>query len=138
MNKKSNYLYGLVMALLAFVLHLLEQNYGIKRFTTESYIIILATLFAGIGVWLGIQLAKPHKHNNGKVNQQAIAQLQLTERELEVLTHLANGLSNQEIAEAMYLSVSTVKTHLHKTFQKLSVTSRTQAISKAKSLKVIH
>jgi two-component system, NarL family, response regulator LiaR len=51
----------------------------------------------------------------------------LTERESEVVVLLAQGLRNQEIASALYVSIDTVKTHLRAAFRKLSVTNRAQA-----------
>jgi len=61
----------------------------------------------------------------------------LTEREGEVLRLLAAGLSNQEIAERLVISLSTIKTHITRIYGKLEVTSRTQAIVKARELKII-
>ena len=51
----------------------------------------------------------------------------LTDRELETLNLLALGLSNQQISESLYLSVRTVKTHVHRIISKLGVSDRTQA-----------
>ena len=61
----------------------------------------------------------------------------LTEREADVLRLLAAGLSNQEIAEQLYLSEGTVKTHTHNLYSKLGVQSRTRAIARAKELNLI-
>ncbi len=61
----------------------------------------------------------------------------LTERESEVLRLLATGLSNQEIAEKLVISISTIKTHITRIYNKLAVTSRTQAIIRARELKII-
>ncbi len=61
----------------------------------------------------------------------------LTEREAEVLRLLASGLSNQEIAQRLYLSEGTIKTHTHNLYGKLGVQSRTQAIARAKELNLL-
>ena len=61
----------------------------------------------------------------------------LSKRELEVLHHLAKGLSNKEIAETLYISVSTVKTHIHKIITKLNAGSRSKAVVKAKKMRLI-
>ena len=58
----------------------------------------------------------------------------LSERELEVVSLLANGLSNQDIAEKLFVSVGTVKAHTSNIYRKLEVSSRTQAIARAKDL----
>jgi LuxR family maltose regulon positive regulatory protein len=61
----------------------------------------------------------------------------LSERELEVLQLIAAGLSNREIAEQLVVAISTVKTHLNNIYGKLNVSSRTQAIARARALKLI-
>ncbi|MBP1655430.1 MAG: DNA-binding response regulator [Bacteroidetes bacterium] len=54
----------------------------------------------------------------------------LTEREMEILSFLAKGYQDQEIADQFFISVKTVRTHLRNTYQKLHVRSRTQAVLK--------
>jgi LuxR family maltose regulon positive regulatory protein len=61
----------------------------------------------------------------------------LSQRELEVLRHLFEGMSNREIAERLFISTGTVKTHIHNIFGKLNVQSRTQAITRARELGLI-
>ena len=61
----------------------------------------------------------------------------LSERELEVLQHVARGLSNQEIADKLFLSAGTVKPHMSNIYQKLDVHSRTQAIERARTLQIM-
>jgi len=61
----------------------------------------------------------------------------LTERELEVLRYIAEGLSNYEIAMRLFVGVSTVKTHINHIYSKLNVKSRTQAIAQARELRLI-
>ena len=61
----------------------------------------------------------------------------LSERELEVLALLADGLSNREIAEQLYLSVGTVKVHTRNIYGKLSVNNRTEAAASARKLNLI-
>ena len=61
----------------------------------------------------------------------------LSERELEVLQHVGRGLSNQEIADKLFLSAGTVKRHMSNIYQKLDVHSRTQALERARTLKVL-
>lgn len=68
---------------------------------------------------------------------QARQKLHLTEREQEVLHWLAQGSSNEEIAKHLYVTVATVKAHLSSIFEKLQVTSRTQAIVAALKLGLI-
>jgi DNA-binding CsgD family transcriptional regulator len=61
----------------------------------------------------------------------------LSERELEVLQLIAAGLSNSEIAERLFVGVSTVKTHINHIYGKLGVNSRTQALVQAQKLNLL-
>jgi ATP/maltotriose-dependent transcriptional regulator MalT len=61
----------------------------------------------------------------------------LSERELEVLSLMADGASNAGIAEQLMLAISTVKRHVSNVFSKLSVTSRTQAVARARELELL-
>ena len=63
-------------------------------------------------------------------------QLNLTTREYEVLQLLKQGYSNAEIADHLFLSLSTVKTHVSNLFSKMNVKNRVQAAEKAKRLKI--
>lgn len=61
----------------------------------------------------------------------------LTERELEILHLLANGLSNEQIGDRLFIAVGTVKTHLHRIYGKLEVESRTHAVARARALHLL-
>jgi LuxR family maltose regulon positive regulatory protein len=61
----------------------------------------------------------------------------LTERELEVLALIAAGMTNQEVAQELTITVGTVKRHLHNIYGKLNVSNRTQAIARARALKLL-
>ena len=61
----------------------------------------------------------------------------LSARELEILRLIASGKSNAEVAQALVIALSTVKTHTNSIFGKLQVTSRTQAISLARDLQLL-
>jgi NarL family two-component system response regulator LiaR len=77
------------------------------------------------------------KSENFVPNTSLISKLELRKRELEILELLAQGHSNQEIASKLFVSLSTVKTHLQNLFEKLEVKRRTQAVEKAKRLHLI-
>ncbi len=70
-------------------------------------------------------------------NQQMRNELRISSRELEVLQLMAQGLSNRQIADRLFVSVNTVKTHAASLFLKLEAERRTQAIEKAKRLMLI-
>ncbi len=134
---KITAVYGLAMAVGAFALHWLENQYAVRLFSTEIYIVILATLFTGLGIWIGARLrGRPHGISFEK-NERVIETLGLTGKEIAVLELLAEGGSNQEIAKRMFVSTSTIKSHLVHLYQKLDVSRRTQAIRKARSLQII-
>jgi two-component system, NarL family, response regulator LiaR len=71
------------------------------------------------------------------LNSSLISELELSKRELEILGLLAEGCSNLEIGEKLFVSLSTVKTHIQNLFEKLDVKRRTQAVEKAKRLNII-
>ena len=149
-NNKSAILYGISLALLLFFLKWLELRFIIFNHAYEIYIGIIAVFFTGFGIWLALKLSKPsiktvivekevyiEKPGNFNRNHSLITQLELSNRELEVLELLAKGYSNQEIAGQLFVSLSTVKAHNQHLFEKLDVKRRIQAVEKAKRLSLI-
>ena len=142
-------LYGFAMAALMFLLKWLELRLIIFDHAFEIYVGAIAAIFTGLGIWLALKLSKPKvetivvekeifvRNDTFLLNEQALNNLNLSKRELEVLQLMAEGLSNNEIAERLYVSLSTIKTHSRNLFDKLGVTRRTQAIDKAKKLFII-
>lgn len=148
-RNKSVILYGLSLALLLFLLKWLELRLVILDHAFEVYIGAIALIFTGLGIWLALKLARPkietvivekevYVHTSTfTVNEQELNKLGISKRELEVLQLMAEGLSNQEIAQRLYVSLSTIKTHSKNLFEKLNVERRTQAIDRAKKLSII-
>lgn len=142
-------LYGFLMALLIFVLKWLQWTFLVKDNSADIYAGLIAFLFTFLGIWVASHLAKPRIRTvvvekevflpaeDGFINEAELERFNLTEREYEVLQWLTRGYSNAEIAETLFLSVSTVKTHVSNLFSKMEVRSRTQAIEKAKRLRII-
>ena len=143
-------LYGSSLALLLLLLRGLELFVLFSPQSQDIYIGIIALLFTGLGIWLAMKLAKPKtetiiiekpiyvSNNNDFIpNEAEIENLSISKRELEVLQLMAEGLSNKEIAEKLFVSLNTVKTHLSKVFEKLDVKRRTQAVEKAKKSGII-
>lgn len=142
-------LYALLMAILAFVLKWLQWKLLIQDNAIDIYIGLIAVFFTTLGVWIATQLLKPKIQtvivekeihlpapNEDNINERELEKLKLSAREYEVLQLLAQGYSNAEIAENLFLSLSTIKTHVSNLFIKMEVKSRTQAIEKAKRLKI--
>ncbi len=136
--KKTIFIYGIALALLVFLLEYFEYRYMVREYPTEIFVLFLAILFTGIGLWAGRMLTTSKVYSNEfRRNENAIEYLQISDRELEVLELVAKGYSNKEIASNLFVSVNTVKTHLQKVYEKLEVNRRTQAVEKAKGLKII-
>lgn len=130
-------IYGTSVAAAALLLQWLEYQHALRMLSVELYIVLLAVAFTALGVWLGTRLTRPRTDTSFTINLRAIESLGLTPKELDVLAHLATGKSNAEIAKALFVSTSTVKTHLLHLYQKLEVARRTQAVHKAKELHII-
>ena len=137
---KTVTLYGIVLAVLIALMKYIEYQFLTKSFSLEFYIGIVALFFTGLGVWAGLKLTKKQIKTVGGefiLNEPELARLDISKRELEVLELMAAGFSNQEIADKLFLSLNTVKTHSSNLFIKLDVKRRTQAIQKAKNLSLI-
>lgn len=142
---KSILTYGISLAFLLLLLKYLELRFLLFNHSIEIYIGFIAIIFTALGIWLALKLSKPKiktvviekevylNSNEAFVqNKSLISKLQISNRELEILTLLAQGNSNQEIADQLYVSVSTVKSHVQNLYDKLEVKRRTQAIEKAR------
>ena len=129
--------YALALAVGAFVLQWLQYRYLVRAFPVEIYIVLIALAFAALGVWAGMKLSRRPAAATFEKNTAAIAALGVTPREHEVLTLLAAGKSNKEIAQKLGVSPNTIKTQVASLYQKLDVQRRTQAIQKARELAII-
>ena len=129
--------YGVALALLAIALQSLQYFYWIRKIPTEFYIVILAIVFTVLGVWMGRKISRKKLNNNFVLNIKAIQSLGISPRELEVLQQMSKGMSNEEIADKLHISLSTVKTHVSNLLLKLNVDNRVKAINKAQRLQII-
>lgn len=146
--KKTILLYGLALALLTFLLKGIEYRYYLRELSVEFYIAVVALLFSGLGIWMGLKLTRSFRNNEFSADgfplrktqsaDPALAEkLGISPRELEVLQLMAEGYSNQEIADKLFISLNTVKTHTSNLFSKLDVKRRTQAIQRGKELSIL-
>ncbi|WP_317132532.1 response regulator transcription factor [Taibaiella lutea] len=149
-KNKGAIIYSISLAILLFLLKWLELRFVIFDHALEIYIGAIAIIFTSLGIWLALKLSKPKietvivekeiivtRNEQFILNEAVINQLELSKRELEVLALMAEGLSNQEIAAKLFISLSTVKTHNQNLFEKLDVKRRTQAAEKARRLGLI-
>lgn len=129
--------YGALLAALAVGLQWLEFQYVIRTHATETYVVLIAVAFLGLGLWAGARLFRRSPPGEFVGNPQAQASLGISDRELGVLRLLAAGHSNKEIARQLDLSPNTVKTHIARLFEKLEARRRTEVILRARELGMI-
>lgn len=135
--KKIVLIYGVSLSLLAFILKTIEYKWLIKDISWQMYGLFVAIMFCLLGIWLGSRFVRSHHSLQPfETNHQAIESLGLSRRELQVLQELVKGLSNQEIAVRLFISINTVKTHLKNSYAKLDVNNRVLAIERLKSLNI--
>lgn len=149
-KRKEFIIYGISMAMVLFLLKLLEAHFIVFSYRLDLFIGSIAIVFTVLGVWLALKLVKPKVETRiiekevyivnqpaGEINHKLIEELEISKRELEVLNLIASGLSNEEIAQKLFVSMNTIKTHTSNIFLKLDVKRRTQAVEKAKRLNII-
>jgi DNA-binding CsgD family transcriptional regulator len=141
--KRHVLIYGLIGGILIAVLKWTEYRFLIIEHSIEIYGGLIAATFAVLGIWLELKLtgrqptiivrevpvpaAEPFIADEGKRED-----LGITRRELEILELIAQGMSNREIAEKLFVSENTVKTHSSRVFDKLGAKRRTQAVQLGK------
>ena len=146
--KRHILIYGLVGGLLIVLLRAVEYRFLVIEHSVEIYGGLVAMLFAGLGIWLGLKLTRNKEKivikevpiaapERFTLNQPRLQELGITPRELEILELIARGLSNREIAEQLFVSENTVKTHSSHLFDKLSARRRTQAVQLGKEFGLI-
>jgi DNA-binding CsgD family transcriptional regulator len=145
--KKTALVYGLIAGALVVVLRLAEYRFLVVEHSLEIYGGIVALLFASLGIWLGtrgrtqavvkeVQVPAP-RSAPFTLDPARLEALGITKREHEILELIATGLSNREIAERLFVSENTVKTHSRRLFDKLNAKRRTQAVQIAKEAGLI-
>jgi NarL family two-component system response regulator LiaR len=148
--KRHVLIFGVVGGLLITTLQYTEYRFVVIEHSVELYGALVAMLFAAFGIWVGLRItrrretivvrevlapasgrgaepAAPFAPNTAQ--QQSLG---ITNRELEILSLIARGLSNREIATQLFVSENTVKTHCSRAFDKLGAARRTQAVQRAK------
>ena len=140
--KRHILIYGLVGGVMITLLKLIEFRFLVIQRSLEIYGALIAALFASLGIWLGLKLTRPAEKlvirevpvpaSPFALNEAKREELGITNRELEILQLIARGMSNREIAEHLFVSENTVKTHSSRLFDKLTARRRTQAVQIAK------
>jgi len=145
--KKTILLYGLLGGVLIAGLELIEYRFLVLEHSIEIYGGLVAVTFSVLGIWLGLRLTGRREREVVRtitvpvpmrisepfvVDASRQEQLGITTREREILELIAAGLSNREIAERLFVTQNTVKTHASRVFDKLQARRRTQAVQIAK------
>jgi DNA-binding CsgD family transcriptional regulator len=151
--KRLLFLYGVPAGLLVVVLRVVEYRFLVIDHAVAIYGAIIAALFAAVGITLGIRFTRQRvvvrevtvevpRPSAGAgapfaINQREVESRGITPRELEILALIAEGLSTREMAERLFVSENTVKTHCARLFDKLGVNRRTKAVQVGKALGLI-
>ncbi len=145
---KRVFLYASIGGVLIALLKVLEYQHFIRAYPAEIYGGVIAVLFTALGIYAGLRLTRQKEvvvvrevrvREGGPflLNQEKLKELGITPREHEILGLIAEGLSNREIGERLFVSENTVKTHSSRLFDKMGVNRRVQAIQKGKDLGLI-
>jgi len=153
---KNILLYAAAMAAILLLLQWMQFKFLVIDHATEIYITGIAVIFTLLGIWLAKKLTRPKTEVIKETvviekevtvyksaqepflpDTKMIERLGISLREMEVLGLIAEGATNQEIADQLFVSLNTIKTHTSRLFEKLDVKRRTQAIEKAKRLHII-
>jgi NarL family two-component system response regulator LiaR len=141
-------LYGLAGGVLLALLKVLEYQYFVRAYPSEVYGGLVAVIFSALGLYFGLQWARSREMVVVKevrvpeggpfvLDVEKLKELGITPREHETLRLIAEGLSNREIGERLFVSENTVKTHSSRLFDKLGVNRRVQAVLKGRELGLI-
>lgn len=134
--KKTVLVFSLLILALLILFQLSKFSVLSGDLKIETTIAIVAIVFFFIGVYI-------HKKSFDKptpikeIDKAKIQELEITSREYEVLKHISEGLSNKEIGEKLFVSESTIKTHVSNILVKLNAKRRTEAVKIAKQLQII-
>lgn len=147
---RTFFAYGLALGGLLALMTWAKYRFLVADHATELYVLLIAGLFTAVGIWAGLRWSAPRmaatlpnkeifvrQDQPIPTRQELLERYGISPREGEVLVYLAQGLSTEEIAQKLFVSVNTVKTHLGNVYSKLAVSRRTQAIDKARTLGIL-
>lgn len=135
--KKTIFVFSALIVSLLALFQLSKYTFISGDTSIEFIIAIVAVVFLGLGYYLNKKSITSTPLKKQEIDRKTIKKLGISEREYEVLLEVSKGLSNKEIGEKLFVSESTVKTHVSKLLVKLDAKRRTQAIQRAKELQII-
>ena len=135
--KKTIFVFSALIIALLILFQLSKYAYISGDLSIEFVIAVIAIVFFIIGVIINKKTLRKKAIPDISINTEKIAELGISKREYEVLLQISKGQSNKEIADELFVSESTVKTHVSNLLLKLNAKRRTQAIQKAKNMGII-
>ena len=135
--KKTILIFGLLILGLLMLFHFSKYALISSNLKIEIVIALIAIVFFFVGIYINKKSLNKSDQPFTEIDHKKIETLELSTREYEVLQQISEGLSNKEIAEKLFLSESTIKTHVSNILVKLNAKRRTQAVQIAKSFKII-
>ncbi len=135
--KKTVVTFGLLILSLLVFFQLSKYSFVSGGLKIEIVIAAVAIVFFIIGIYLNKRSLHQERPPEGELDLHKLKALDLSNREYEVLKEVSLGLSNKEIGEKLFLSESTIKTHVSNILVKLNAKRRTQAIQIAKEMRII-
>lgn len=135
--KKTILIFGLLILALLLLFQFSKYAVISGDLDSEFAIAIIAIVFFFVGVYLNKKSLQKQKVASEVINHQKIKDLDISKREYEVLVGISEGLSNKEIGEKLFVSESTIKTHVSNLLSKLNAKRRTQALQIAKDFNII-
>ncbi len=132
--KQIIFKFGILALLFSALIALSEFSIATKSYYTEFLIAISALGLLALGFSLKSYVVTRSSilKDDFTPDKQKLKLLQISVREYEVLQKIAEGYSNLQIAEALFVSENTIKTHVSNIYSKLNVKRRTEAIKQAK------
>lgn len=124
---------GILIALLKVV----EYEHFVAEYPSELYGGLVALIFTAVGIYLGLKWTRPKERAPFVADEVKVREIGLTPREHQILGLIAEGYTNREIGEMLFVSENTVKTHSSHVFEKMQVNRRVQAVQKGKELGLI-
>ncbi len=135
--KKTIFVFSALIIALLVLFQLSKYSYASGSVSAEIVIAIIAIVFFAVGVYTNKKSLHKKEPPLLTVDIKKIEKLGISKREYEVLVHISQGMSNKEIADKLFVSESTIKTHVSNLLVKLDAKRRTQAVQKAKNLQIL-
>ena len=135
--KKTILVFGSIIIAVLLLFQLSKYSLISGDFTLEFVLVIVAVSFFAIGIYIYKRFYQKASNEEKEIDHKKIKSLEITDREYEVLQLISKGLSNKEIANQLFLTESTIKTHVSNLLVKLNAKRRTQAVQVAQELNIL-